>query len=145
VCSSDLTLSVSFIALPNSGAFSYYKAFPGYMPRSMLQNTVQLSDCQDTANALLWAKNNMPSNGILLVHDVFHGWARLTLDSSQLFPYVFDNPEVVAQEFSLNNSSNPLFLIWWVNGRGWYGQPTVAASFKEVYRSGEIAIYKYIP
>ena len=71
------TLSFGFIALPNNNALSYYDTFPSYMPKTMLQNTVQLSDCQDTTNALQWVKNNMPSNGILLVHDVFHGWATL--------------------------------------------------------------------
>ena len=139
-----VTLSISFIAIPNNNAISYYSAFPAYMPKSMLQNTVQLSDCQDTVNALQWVKNNLPSNGCLLVHDVFRGWATLTLDSDQLFHYVFDNPDVVAQKLE-NSSSNPLFLIWWVNGSGWYGQPTIATSFKEVYHSGKIAIYQYMP
>ncbi len=139
------TLSIGFIAIPNSQAFPYISVFPSYVPTSMLQNTVQSSDCADTSNALLWAKNNIPSSGILLVHDVFHGWARLTFDSNRLFPYVFDNPAIVAQTFSANDSSTPLFLIWWVNGKGWYGQPTVDASFKEIYHSGDIAIYQYSP
>ncbi len=140
-----ITLSTSFMVLPNTQAFSYYGSFPAYVPKSMLQNTVQLSDCADTSNALLWAKNNMPTNSILLVHDVFHGWARLTFASNRLFSYVFDNPAVVAQELRQNGSSSSIFLIWWVNGSGWYGQPTVDASFKEVYHSGDIAIYQYTP
>ena len=139
------TLSFGFIALQNNESLSYYGAFPAYMPKSMLQNTVQLSDCQDTSNALLWTKNNMPTNGRLLVHDAFRGWATLTLGANQLIPTVFDNPETVAQNLTKTNSSTSLYLIWWVNGTGWYGQTTIAASFDEIYHSGNIAIYHYEP
>ncbi len=111
----------------------------------MLQNTVQLSDCQDTSNALVWTKNNLPGNGCLLVHDVFHGWASLKLDSSQLYHYAFYDPETTAQNLQKINSSTALYLIWWVNGTGWYGKLNVPASFNELYHSGNIAIYQYKP
>lgn len=136
-------LSVGFLVLPNSGALSYYGSYPTYLPKSMLQNTVQLSDCQDTANALLWAQNNLPRNGYLLVHEAFYGWATLSFDSNRLIPYFFVSPAEVADKLQQNNPSNPLYLIWWVNGTGWYGQPTVPVSFKELYHSGNIAIYQY--
>jgi hypothetical protein len=139
------TLSIGFIALPNNNSLSYFGNFTAYMPKSMLQNTVQLSDCQDTNNALMWAENNLPSNGCLLVHDVFHGWASLKLESDQLYPYAFYNPETTAQNLQKTNPSAALYLIWWVNGSGWYGQLNVSASFNEVYHSGNIAIYEYKP
>jgi hypothetical protein len=136
-------LTVSFMVLPNSGASGYFGAYPTYVPKSMLQNTIQLSDCQDTANALLWAKNNMPPNGYLLVHEAFYGWATLSFNSSQLLPYFFSNPADVVGSIHHDNPSGQLYLIWWVNGTGWYGQPTVSASFNELYHSGNIAIYQY--
>jgi hypothetical protein len=137
-----VTLSVSFMVFPNNEAFSYFGNFPQYIPKSMLQNTVQLSDCQDTTNALIWAKNNMPTNSNLLVHHVFYGWAELNFDSNRLIPYYYGNPEETAQKIA-NSSSSQLYLIWWVNGSGWYGQPTVPELFKELYHSGNIAIYNY--
>jgi hypothetical protein len=109
----------------------------------MLQNTVQLSDCQDTTNAMLWAKNNMDSNGFLLVHEAFYGWATLNFDSNHFIPYFFGNLTNTVNTLRENNSTNPLYLIWWVNGAGWYGQPTVPTTFKELYQSGNIAIYQY--
>ena len=109
----------------------------------MLQNTVPLSDCQDTANALQWARNNMPSNAHLLVHDVFYGWASLTLNSSQLIRYGFGDPEIVAQKLEENGSAYPLYLIWWVNGSGWYGQFSVSSAFRQVYQSGRIAVFTF--
>ena len=136
-------LSVSFIVLPNTGAINYLGAYPTYVPKSMLQNTVQLSDCQDTANALLWAKNNIPSNGYLLVHEAFYGWAILSFDNNRLIPYFFSNLTTVANSLQQNDTTNPKYLIWWVNGTGWYNQPTVPSTFTELYHSGNIAIYQY--
>ena len=136
-------LSVGFLILPNSSALNYFGSYPTYIPKSMLQNTLQLSDCQDTTNAILWAQNNMPSNGYLLVHQAFYGWAAMSFKSSQLIPYFFESPAEVANKTQQDNPSNQLYLIWWINGTGWYGQTTVPAIFKELYSSGNIAIYQY--
>jgi hypothetical protein len=137
------TLSVGFLVEQNSTAFDYFGAYPSYIPKSMLQNTVPASDTQDTANALTWAQTNMPANGRLLVHEAFYGWGALYFNLGRLIPYGFLNPEDIAkQQFALN-SSNPIYLIWWVNGTGWYGQPTTPSSFQEVYHSGNIAIFNY--
>jgi len=136
-------LSVSFLVLPNSGALEYFGGYPTYVPKSMLQNTVQLSDCQGTANALFWAKNNLPSNGRLLVHEVFYGWAILSFDNNRINPYFFGNLTDVTNKLKEDNSISALYLIWWVNGTGWYGQLNVPSAFEELYRSGNIAIYKF--
>ena len=139
------TLSLGFIFLPNSMPFPYFTLFPSYVPTSMLQNTVSLSDCQGTVNALSWAKANMNNNSRLLVHDAFHGWASLTLDSDQVIPYGYANPAAYAQSLVDNGSKDQLYLIWWVNGSGWNGQPTVSSVFNQVYVSGKIAVYAYDP
>jgi hypothetical protein len=109
----------------------------------MLQNTVPIGDCQDTANALQWLHQNMPSNASLLVHEAFYGWASLTLNSSQLISYGFGKPETVAQELEENGLVFPLYLIWWVNDFGWYGQPTVPSTFAQVYESGRIGVFVF--
>jgi hypothetical protein len=137
------TLSVSFMVLPNSLAFPYFGLFTLYVPSSMLQNTVSLSDSQDTVNALQWVRNNMPSDARLLVHDVFYGWASLTLDGSQLIPYRYGHPETMAQKLEENGSEYKLYLVWWINGSGWHGQPNVPSAFRVVYESGRIAIFTY--
>ncbi len=138
-----VVLSLTLLVSPNSTAVSYYATYPSYIPKSMLQNTLPLDDCQDTTNALVWANNNMPNNGRLLAHEAFFGQAMLVLDQTKLVPYWFATPtDAIAQMEPLNQSS-PVYLIWWVNGTGWYGQPTVSSVFQEVYRSGNIAIYNY--
>ena len=138
------TLSVAFMVLPNNIAFPYYVAFPLYVPKSMLQNTVPLSDCQDTVNVLQWAKTNMDNDTRLLVHQAFYGWASLALDSDKLIPYGYDNPETMAQKLREDGSHFQLYLVWWVNGSGWYDQPAVSSAFGEaLYESGRIAIFTY--
>jgi hypothetical protein len=138
------TLSVGFMVLPNNIAFPYYVAFQLYVPKSMLQNTVSLSDCQDTVNVLQWVKTNMDDDTRLLVHRAFYGWASLTLDSDQLIPYGYDNPETMAQKLREDGSHYQLYLVWWVNGSGWYDQPAVSSAFGEaLYESGRIAIFTY--
>ena len=85
----------------------------------------------------------MPSDARLLVHDAFYGWASLTLDSNQVITYGYDDPTVTAQKLEENGSRYQLYLIWWINGSGWHGQPTVSSAFREVYESGKIAVYAY--
>ena len=138
-----VALSVGFVALPNNLAFPYYAAYPTYVPTSMLQNTISLSDSQDTVNALQWVQNNMPGNAHLLVHDAFYGWASLSLNADQLITYGYGNPETMAQNLTENGSEYQLYLIWWVNGSGWHGQHTTPSAFRQVYESGRIAVFIY--
>jgi hypothetical protein len=137
------TLSVSFMVFPNSLAFPYFGLFTLYVPSSMLQNTVSLSDSQDTVNALQWVRNNMPSDARLLVHDVFYGWASLALDGGQLIHYGYGHPETMAQKLEENGSEYKLYLVWWINGSGWHGQPNVSSAFRVIYESGRIAVFTY--
>ena len=137
------TLSLSFLVLPYSLAFPYFSFGSVYTPVSMIHNTMPLSDCQDTVNALQWAENHIDNGSRLLVHDAFQGWAILTLEVEQLLRYGYLNPDSYAQDLVENGSTYQMYLVWWVNGSGWCGQPTVASTFEEVYTSGRIAVYKY--
>jgi hypothetical protein len=136
-------LSAGFLSAQNSTAFDYFGAYTSYIPKSMLQNTVPASDCQSTANTLVWAQTNMPFNGRLLVHEAFYGWGFLYLNSSQLLPYGFLNPQDIAGLERSGSNSNPIYLIWWVNGTGWYGQQNVSSVFQPLYQSGNMVIYNY--
>jgi hypothetical protein len=138
-----LAVSFGFMLAPDNSAFPYYDRYPSYAPSPMLQNSVPLCDCQDTANALQWTKTNMPPNGRLLVHDAFTGWATLHLNNSQMVQYGYNNPKIYAQQLVNNGSTICYYLIWWVDGWGGHGLANVPSSFEQVYRSGNIAIYCY--
>jgi len=136
-------LTVSFIAMPYGYGVFAIRQYTIYIPSSMLQNSVPLSDCQDTINVLRWLKNNVDGNARLLTHRAFYGWATLMLNEDQIIHYEYGNPEKVAEELA-QFGYDEVYLIWWVNGDGWYGQPTVSSLFREVCRSGRIAIYTYM-
>ncbi len=87
-------------------------------------------------------KNNVNSSALLLTHTVFYSWALLTLSEGQVRNYGFDAPDHAAMVAAKEGYSQ-LYLIWWINGQGWYAQPTLPSSFHEVYHSGKIAIYSY--
>jgi len=135
-------LTSAFVALPYGYGIFAIRQYTIYVPSSMLQNSVPLSDCQDTVNVLQRLKDDMDENARLLTHRAFYGWALLMLDDDQVIHYEYGNPERVAEE-EAQLGHDPIYLIWWMNGHGWYGQPTVSASFQEAFHSGRIAIYVY--
>ena len=139
-------LSLGFMLMPPENPFPYFaQPINGYVyqiPTSMLQNTLPKIYCQDTVNALQWFRNNVDSNAVLLTHRAFYGWAMLTVNASQIVLYEYDNPANAANTVAQGGQSK-IYLIWWVNGEGWYGQPTVSAAFHEIFHSGKIAIYQY--
>ncbi|MEM3703327.1 MAG: hypothetical protein QXX79_02745 [Candidatus Bathyarchaeia archaeon] len=135
-------LSFSFVFLPAEAAFPYFSLFPSYVPSSMLQNSVPLSDCRDVVEALKWVENSFDGGDFLLVHDAFHGWALLYADGVEIVHYGYASPENAALAFS-QNGYRRVYLVWWVSGEGWHGWASLPSTFKEVYRSGRIAIYKF--
>ena len=144
---STAVLSFGYIIMNPQQPFLYFSPqhFNNYsyqIPTSMLQNTISITDCQDTTNALLWFKDNVNSSSILLTHTVFYSWALLTLNSSQVKNYEFDAPDAAAR-MAAQEEYSQIFLIWWTNGHGCYNQPTLPSLFTQVYHSGEIAIYSY--
>jgi hypothetical protein len=144
---STAVLSFGYIFMIPQQPFPYFDPahFNGYsyqIPTSMLQNTISVTDCQDTENALHWFKDHENSSSILLTHTVFYSWALLSINESQVRTYGFDAPDKAAMAMAQKNQSQ-IYLIWWVKGHGWYDQPTLPSSFNELYYSGRIAIYSY--
>jgi hypothetical protein len=140
-------LSLAFMVQSPEAPFSYFRAdelnpFFYQIPSSMLQNTLSVNDCQDTVNVLQWFNINTEANAVLLSHRAFYGWALTTVNENQVDLYEFGNPMEAAQKATLA-THNPVYLIWWTPGVGWYGLPTVSLSFQEVYHSGRIALYHY--
>lgn len=144
-----LVPSLGFMVLPAESPFPYFVAGElnshiYQIPSSMLQNTVSLSDCEGVANAVQWLKGNMGSGSVLLSHRAFYGWALPELGDSRIIMYEYDDPADVVLTVSQEGYSS-VYLVWWVDGFGWYGLPSVSSVFHEVYRSGNMAVYVYAP
>jgi hypothetical protein len=65
------------------------------------------------------------------------------INSSQIQQYEYDNPADAAGKLTGNYSH--VYLIWWVDGEGWYNLPSVPSVFHQVYQSGNMAVYTYAP
>jgi hypothetical protein len=144
---SGAVLSLGFMLMTPAVPFVYFRAdgLNGYIyqvPSSMLQNSVSVTDCKDTANAVQWFKENVGGDAVLLTHRAFYGWALSALNRDRVVLYEYGNPENAAQTAAQEGHSQ-IYLIWWVNGEGWDGQPTVPSTFREVYRSGSMSVYLY--
>jgi hypothetical protein len=141
-------LTVGFMIQTPETPFFYFRAdglnpFIYQIPSAMLQNTISVNDCQDTDKSLQWFNNNTEENALLLTHRAFYGWAIMSLSKGQIVLYEFGDPVAAAQNATLT-ASGSVYLIWWTDGVGWYGFPTVPTPFQEVYHSGRIAIYRYL-
>lgn len=141
-------LSLGFMVMSPAAPFPYFSSAVNthlnQIPSSMLQNTVSITDCQDVESAVLWLKENMNGTDALLSHRAFYGWALSSLGKNQVILYEYDNPSDAAAANATAGYSH-LYLIWWVEGSGWYGLPSVPPIFHEVYQTGEIAVYVYNP
>jgi len=140
--------SLGFMLMPPENPFPYFVAgeFNSHIyqiPSSMLQNTVSMSDCKGVADAVGWLKTNMDGDAVLLSHRAFYGWALSELNPDRVILYEYDDPADVVG--NLTQSYSQVYLIWWVDGQGWYGLSSVPSVFHEVYSEVRIAIYTYIP
>jgi hypothetical protein len=121
---------------------THFNIYSNQVPTSMLQNTIPIGDCQSTTIALQWFKDNVNSSALLLTHTAFYGWALLTLNENQVRNYGFEDPTAAATTVAQEGFTQ-IYLIWWINGQGWYGQPSLPSAFHQVYQNGKIAIYSY--
>lgn len=139
--------SGGFMVFTPERPFAYYSEpinqYTHQIPTSMLQNTVSISDCPNVADSMQWLNNHMNQSDCLLSHRAFYGWATYYIESSQIILYEYDNPAEVAPRVS-SQIDGSVYLVWWVNGQGWYGQSNVSSDFHEVYSAGRIAVYHYI-
>jgi len=146
VIASTSIVSGSFVLLPPETPSPISGGITSYLyqiPSSMLQNTVSIADCPNVAHAVDWLGSHVNSSDRVLSHRAFYGWAYAGLNSSQIVLYEYDNPADVAPQVA-SGVIGSIYLIWWVNGQGWYGQRDVSSDFSVVYVEGDIAVYRYV-
>jgi hypothetical protein len=136
-----LGLAVSYVALPAESALPYFTAFPAFLPTSMIQNTVPLSEMSNLKDALQWTNTHMGSGAALITHEVIYGWVREYLPSlDRTIYYGISNPQV-GLAMARSSGFAKVFMIWWIDGHGWHGQQNVPAAFDLAFRAGDIAVY----
>lgn len=136
-----LVFGISYIALPAQEAFPYYQFLS---PTSMLQSSIPIQDSQALVNDITWLSNNIPKGAVFMTHHAMYGWAREYFHSQN--PVVTYGPgtslkDALAQTLAYGYTD--IYTIWWINGRGWYGEAYVPSGFIEEHTQGEMAVYHY--
>jgi hypothetical protein len=135
--------TILYIALPAQQAMPYYATFPSLLPTSMVQDTVPLSDMQSLKVTLEFAAENMGPGTVLITHQAIYGWARAYLPlEAHILNYAYSTP-LDGVQMAKESGYSSVLMIWWINGAGWHGQPTVPSGFVPLLEHGNIALYAY--
>jgi hypothetical protein len=133
-----------YMALPAPQAVTYYTAFPGMLPTSMVQDTVPMSDAGNLEQLLNNAAARMGPGTVLITHRAIYGWARAYLPSPKdhVINYEYNGP-LSGVEMAKSEGYSSVLMIWWINGSGWHNQPYVPSGFGPVLQHGDLALYEY--
>jgi hypothetical protein len=147
-CSIYAVIAILYMTTPYTNPISPYAAiWPSskYSPPTMLINTAPIEDTPNIEQALQWLNQNMERDSCLLTKDTFVYWAKIYLKKEgTIVNYQHKDVSDGLRYAKLHNYVD-IYWIWWENGVGltWYGQQ-VPREFKLIYKTGNIAVYKYI-
>ena len=124
----------------------------------MLQNTLPINDNPALVKCFEWINNNTSEDSAVVIHYALYDLAAIYISNravisvtqGSMWAYIQNETSLVdgivaAARVTLNNGPGAVYTVWWVSGKGWYGISTLPSDFKEVYRSGEMAVYLFDP
>jgi hypothetical protein len=128
-----------------------------FIPSSMLQNTLPITDNPDLVNCFDWVNANSPTDSAVVIHYALynlasiyiHGRAVISVESNSPM-WVFLNNETVLvdrlvgiSQKALAAGNSSVYSVWWVDGKGWYKVSALPSVFTPVYQSGAMAVYLF--
>jgi hypothetical protein len=148
-----LTLSGFYLTLSSQNQFVYYYYYPNFVPSSMLENTLPISDNPGLFRCFNWINDNTAQNSVVLEQYQLYYWTSLNVNrqviklgspsnSSSQNNTTFDASMVADSEQAPINGS-AVYSIWWVKGEGWAVYLPLPSEYQEVYRSGQMAVYAF--
>jgi hypothetical protein len=155
-----LVLSGFYLAEAPDNQISLFSAANPYLtfiPSSMLQNTIPISDNPALENCFNWINNNSPNDSAVIVHYALYNLAAIyvrdrtvvSVDSNSSM-WVFLNNETVlvdgmvsASRQAIASGNSSVYTVWWTNNEGWYKVATLPPEFYQVYQYGRMAVYMY--
>jgi hypothetical protein len=156
-----LSLSGFYLAASPENQISFFSKdnpYLAFIPSSMLQNTLPISDNPALVKCFQWINNNTSEDSAVVIHYALYDLATIYISNravisvtqGSMWTYLQNETSLVdgmvaAARVTLNNGPGAVYTVWWVSGKGWYGIPTLPSDFKEVYRSGEMAAYLFDP
>jgi hypothetical protein len=155
-----LALSAFYLAAnPQSqiAFFSTDNAYLAFIPSSMLQNTLPISDNPSLVRCFDWINSNTSADSVVVIHYALQDLADIYVKGKLIVPvnqnpsmWVYLNNEsalaggmVDAAQTAISDGNSSAYTVWWISGQGWYGIPSLPPCFHEVYTSGNMAVYSY--
>jgi hypothetical protein len=154
-----LALSGFYLAVGPKTQVSFFStdnSYLVYIPSSMLQNGLPVEDTASFVLCLEWLNNNGVENSVVVEHYALYDLSCIYVKNRQVVcasegaTGAFDQNEtgivdgmVWAARKALGNGSDAVYTVWWVSGEGWYKISALPQEFKEVYKSGIMAVYLF--
>lgn len=135
--------------------FGEWNHYTQYIPTSMLQNSVSLSDTPYVVEAMKWLDEEVAGDqSVLVLHEAMGNWAQILIKGIEIVrvnEIARSSPmreNVATRMFQLasekNDTDREVYTVWWVDGKGWYSMPELPSQFKEIKRFGDLGIFQYI-
>jgi hypothetical protein len=150
-----LVLSFQYAASPPENAFPYfsqYNPFLTYLPSSMLQTSMSLTDMRSAMNVTRWLDRQLDNQTYVIVLEPFRGIAAVSLPQSSITTVWYQGSGrimlaglVLASRNATLHGYTRVYTIWWIPGEGWWGITSLPKEFIMTYSSGRIAAYLYSP
>ena len=140
-----LGASIAYMVFPLNVTFSPHSTLDArlghYIPGSMLCNTFPLADCDDFEKCFQYVNKRLNDSSVLIIHESLTGWARLYVNEGKnVINYHSNSPLYGVSEAA---GYETIYLIWWVDGYGWYGQKNLPECFESVFNSSYVSVYIY--
>jgi len=138
-----LVLAGSYVALPASQAFVYYRFF---VPTSMMQSTIPVEESPNVIATFQWLSSNMQPGSVLVMTDPMYGWARQYYSGNQTVLWFHTGETLQAAiQATVDQGYSTVYTVWWSDGLGWYGQPDVPSGSVLEYQAGHFGVFLFSP
>jgi hypothetical protein len=131
--------------------FSKYNPFLNYVPSSMLQTSISITDMPSAMNVAGWLSQHLDEHTMIVAHEAFWGVVAVTLPESSITRVAYaGNSSALARLVNASQNAtrcgySHVYTIWWIPGEGWWGITSLPNEFIMTYRNARIAAYLYSP
>jgi hypothetical protein len=137
--------------------FSTANPYLSFIPSSMLQNTLPISDNPALLNCFNWVNAHSSNDSAVIVHYALYDLASIYVHSSKVISinqdssmWIHLNNETVLVDGiigmsrqALVNGNSSVYTVWWVDGEGWYKVSALPPEFTQVSQFGRMAVYVF--
>jgi hypothetical protein len=154
-----LGLSGFYLAANPGSQISFFSGdnpYLSFIPSSMQQNTLPISDNPSLISCFNWVNDNAVNGSVLVEHYALYDLARIYVNTSIVNvnhpslmsvhladENVLEDSLVAASRKAFDEGSSVVYTVWWTDGNGWYKIPSLSLCFKEVFRADNLAVYSF--